>query len=165
MPSLTPRVAHLIVEALEQRERRVLSLVVAVRKALERTGVAKVDLRTTIDSTLSGLIESKTVKEADGVYSLVRGHRIARGSRSRSRSGSGSGSGGSPGLAPDPQPNPGRPQVKSREDRNKAATRKDSVRVEQYLTDFERAHGFAKAWALRERLEHGHVTLDELRRR
>jgi hypothetical protein len=155
MPSLTPRVAHLIVQALEQRERRVLSLVVAVRKALERTGVAKVDLRTTIDSTLSGLIESKTVKEADGVYSLVRGHRIARGARS----------GGSRGLAPDPQPNPCRPQVKSREDRNKAATRKDSVRVEQYLTDFERAHGCAKAWALRERLEHGHVTLDELRRR
>ena len=155
MPSITPRVAHLIVEQLEQRERRVLSLVVSVRKALEGTGVVKADLRTTIDCALSSLVESNRVKETDGVYSLVAGRRLPRSSRA----------GRSPRLAPDPDLKPHPPQPKSREDRNRDATRKDSVRVEQYLTEFEKAHGCAKAWALRERLERGHVTLDELRRR
>jgi hypothetical protein len=155
MPSITPRVAHLIVEQLEQRERRVLSLVVSVQKALERSGVVKADLRSTIDCALSGLVESNKVKEANGVYSLVRRHGIPRASST----------GGPPARATDSEPNTRRPQPKSREDRNKHATRKDSVRVEQYLTDFEKTHGCAKAWALRKRLEDGHVTLDELRRR
>ena len=132
-----------------------LSLVVAVRKALERTGVVKADLKTAIDGALAGLVESNRVKEAAGVYSLVPGRRVPRASSVRQP----------PGLAPDLDRNPRRPGTRSREDRNKALTRKDSVRVEQYLTDFEKAHGCAKAWALRERLEHGHVTLDELRRR
>jgi len=57
------------------------------------------------------------------------------------------------------------PPTKSKEDRNKAATRKNAVKVEQYLTEVEKAHGCAKAWALRERLELGHVTLEELRGR
>ena len=57
------------------------------------------------------------------------------------------------------------PQTKSKEDRNKAATRKNAVKVEQYLTEIEKAYGCAKAWALRERLEFGHVTLEELRGR
>ena len=57
------------------------------------------------------------------------------------------------------------PQTKSKEDRNKAATRKIAVQVEQYLTEIEKAHGCAKAWALRERLELGQVTLKELRGR
>ena len=57
------------------------------------------------------------------------------------------------------------PQTKSKEDRNKAATRRNAVKVEQYLTDVEKAHGCAKAWAVRERLELGHVTLGELRGR
>jgi hypothetical protein len=52
----------------------------------------------------------------------------------------------------------------SKESRNKARTRKDSVKVEQYLTHVEKVHGCAKAWALRERLEHGHITLAELLR-
>jgi len=60
------------------------------------------------------------------------------------------------------------PNVKpqqSKQARNKANTRKNSTQVEQYLTEIEKAHGFAKSWELRERLEEGHVTLDELRRR
>jgi len=58
----------------------------------------------------------------------------------------------------------GRPQ-QSKHDRNKANTRRNSAQAEQYLTEIEKVHGFAKAWALRERLEQGHITLDELRRR
>ena len=54
------------------------------------------------------------------------------------------------------------PEQPSKESRNKARTRKDSAKVEQYLTQVEKVHGCAKAWALRERLEHGHITLAEL---
>ena len=57
-----------------------------------------------------------------------------------------------------------RPQP-SKETRNKAATRKNALKVEQYLTEVEKAHGCAKAWALRERLELGHTTLEQLRGR
>ena len=62
-------------------------------------------------------------------------------------------------------PHPVSQQKPSKETRNKAATRKNAVRVEQYLTEIEKAHGCARAWALRERLELGHVTLEELRGR
>jgi hypothetical protein len=57
-----------------------------------------------------------------------------------------------------------RPQ-QSKQTRNKANTRRNSAQVEQYLTEVEKVHGFARAWELRERLEQGHVTLEELRRR
>ncbi len=56
-------------------------------------------------------------------------------------------------------------EKQSKQSRNKAATRKNAAKVEQYLTEIEKAHGCAKAWELRERLEHGHVTLEELRGR
>ena len=49
--------------------------------------------------------------------------------------------------------------------RNRARTQKNSSKVEHYLTEVEKAHGLTKAWAFRERLERGHVTLDELMRR
>jgi hypothetical protein len=39
------------------------------------------------------------------------------------------------------------------------------VKVEHYLMEVEKIHGFAKSWALRERLEQGHVSFDELMRR
>ena len=57
-----------------------------------------------------------------------------------------------------------RPQ-QSKQSRNKANTRRNSAQVEQYLTEIEKAHGFAKSWQLRERLEQGDVTLEELKRR
>ena len=47
--------------------------------------------------------------------------------------------------------------------RNKSNTVRNWSQVEQYLTEVEKAHGLAKAWAFRERLERGHVTLDELK--
>ena len=50
----------------------------------------------------------------------------------------------------------------SKQSRNKARTKKDAVKVEEYLTRVEKVHGCAKAWELRERLEEGQVTLAEL---
>jgi len=47
--------------------------------------------------------------------------------------------------------------------RNKANSMRNWSQVEQFLTQVEKAHGLAKAWAFRERLERGHVTLDELK--
>jgi hypothetical protein len=58
-----------------------------------------------------------------------------------------------------PQPHP------SMQARNRAATRRDWSNVEQYLSDVEKAHGWDRAWGLRERLERGDVTLKELTRR
>ena len=53
----------------------------------------------------------------------------------------------------------------SQERRNISRTRRNWAKVEQFLTDLEKSEGFARAWALRERLERGHVTLEELRPR
>jgi hypothetical protein len=69
--------------------------------------------------------------------------------------------------APNP-PVPGQPNAvvqRSKESRNKANTYRNSVKVEHYLMEVEKAHGFAKSWALRERLEQGHISLDDLMRR
>jgi len=57
------------------------------------------------------------------------------------------------------------PAQRSKEARNKANTIRNSAKVEHYLMEVEKAHGFAKSWALRERLEQGDVSLDELMRR
>ena len=38
------------------------------------------------------------------------------------------------------------------------------MKVEDYLIAVEKSRGFANAWELRERLERGEVTLDELGR-
>ena len=46
--------------------------------------------------------------------------------------------------------------------RNQSRTRKNSAKVEHYLTEVEKAHGCARSWELRERLERGDVTLAQL---
>src|SRR5687768_968958 len=63
---------------------------------------------------------------------------------------------------PPGQPLPGskrmvnpQPPVQSVQSRNAAHNRRNAMKVEQYLTQVERAHGFAKAWELRERFERG----------
>ena len=60
-----------------------------------------------------------------------------------------------------------RPQqsTQSTRTRNQSHTRRNAAKVEQYLTDVEKAHGCARSWELRERLERGDVTLGELTRR
>jgi hypothetical protein len=52
--------------------------------------------------------------------------------------------------------------IQSVQGRNQAHTRRNADKVEQYLTHFERVHGCAKSWELRERLERGELTLREL---
>jgi hypothetical protein len=37
--------------------------------------------------------------------------------------------------------------------------------VEQHLTEVEKTQGFARAWELRQQLESGKITLDDLKRR
>ena len=46
--------------------------------------------------------------------------------------------------------------------RNKAHTRRNATKVEQYLPEVEKLHGCARSWDLRERLERGDVTLQQL---
>ena len=58
---------------------------------------------------------------------------------------------------------PLRPQ-QSKQSRNRAHTLRNSARVEDYLMAVEKSRGFDKAWELRERLERGEVTLEELGR-
>jgi hypothetical protein len=48
--------------------------------------------------------------------------------------------------------------------RNRSHTLKNAAKAEQYLTEFEKVHGFAKAWELRQRLERGQISLGELPR-
>ena len=55
--------------------------------------------------------------------------------------------------------------LRARQERNKANTRRNWSKVENFLMEVEKAHGYAKSWEFRERLEQGHVSLDELRRR
>ena len=54
--------------------------------------------------------------------------------------------------------------TQSTQARNKAHTRKNCAKVEQYLTHVEKVHGLARSWELRERLERGDVTLGGLGR-
>jgi hypothetical protein len=65
------RVSRLIVDQLSSREMRVLSLTVAVRKALDSREVFKGDLGASVRSALRKLIASRTVVEVDGTYSLA----------------------------------------------------------------------------------------------
>ncbi len=52
----------------------------------------------------------------------------------------------------------------SKQARNKAHSSKNSAKVEQYLTQVEKAYGFAKSWEIRERFEKGDITLKEMLR-
>jgi hypothetical protein len=51
----------------------------------------------------------------------------------------------------------------SQQARNKANARRNWDEVEQHLTQVEKRQGLAKAWELREQLEQGRMTLDELK--
>jgi hypothetical protein len=53
----------------------------------------------------------------------------------------------------------------SKESRNKANTIRNTAKIEQFLMEVEKVHGFARSWAMRERLEQGQVSFDELLRR
>lgn len=65
------RINQLILDQLAISERQVLSLVVAVRKALSRSEAAKGDLTAMVKSALRRLVASKEVIDVDGMYSLA----------------------------------------------------------------------------------------------
>lgn len=71
MPLFTNRVIPLILEELARGERRVLSLIVAVGKVLERSDAVKGNLTTTIKSALRTLVASNAIVDTDGMYSLA----------------------------------------------------------------------------------------------
>ena len=67
------------------------------------------------------------------------------------------------GYMPHTPAKPIRPQ-QSKQSRNRSQTLRNSARVEDYLIAVEKSCGFDRAWELRERLERGDVTLEELGR-
>jgi hypothetical protein len=60
----------MILDTLGDGERRQLSMVVAIRNVLSRSGPMKGDLTTSMKAALRKLVASGTVEETDGVYSL-----------------------------------------------------------------------------------------------
>jgi len=58
-----------------------------------------------------------------------------------------------------------RPPRDAKRDLRKAHTRRNSAKAERYLTDVEKTHGTAHAWALRQRLESGDLALGDLKGR
>ena len=50
------------------------------------------------------------------------------------------------------------------EARNRANTLRNSAKVEQYLIELEKVKGFEKSWAVREQLERGQVSFNDLPR-
>jgi hypothetical protein len=65
-----PRLTQLILDQLGQREMRLLTLVVAVRKSLDRSEAVKGDLAEIVKSTMRQLVASKTVVDVEGMYAL-----------------------------------------------------------------------------------------------
>jgi hypothetical protein len=70
MASSTSQITQVILDQLVAGDRRVLSLVVAVRNVLNRSGAFKGDLSTMVKSALRKLVADGTVVDVDGVYSL-----------------------------------------------------------------------------------------------
>jgi hypothetical protein len=65
-------VSQLILEQLAIGERRVLSLIVSVSKAMNRDGGGKGNSSALVRSALSALVKARTIVEVDGMYSLSR---------------------------------------------------------------------------------------------
>jgi hypothetical protein len=70
MSTLTVPIDNLILEQLGRGEKRLLTLVVAVRKSMGRFEGLKGDLSATVQSSLRKLVNQKSVIEVDGMYSL-----------------------------------------------------------------------------------------------
>jgi len=64
-------VSPLILEQLAIGERRVLSLIVSVTKAMNRDGGGKGNPSVLVRSALRALIQARTIVEVDGMYSLA----------------------------------------------------------------------------------------------
>jgi hypothetical protein len=65
------RVSQLILEQLAGGERRVLSLTVAIGNVLRESWSFKGDLATAVGAELRRLVQSRTIVDRDGWYSLA----------------------------------------------------------------------------------------------
>jgi len=65
------RISQMILHQLADHERRLLSLIVAVRKSLPEHEVIKGDLSAIIQSALNHMVATKVVVVFDGCYSLA----------------------------------------------------------------------------------------------
>jgi hypothetical protein len=74
MPISTVRVSQMILDQLANGEKRVLSLVVSIRKAMDPSEVGKGDLSAMVKSALRSLVASRAVVDVDGMYSLSPRH-------------------------------------------------------------------------------------------
>ena len=63
--------SQLILAELADGERRMLSLIVSIRKAMTSSGVVKGDASTMVRSALRSLVTSGAIIEVDGMYSLA----------------------------------------------------------------------------------------------
>jgi len=74
MPSMALpaiKINQMIIDQLGQREMRLLTLTVAVRRAFGGSEGVKGDLSTAVKSALRKLVSSKTVVDVEGVYALA----------------------------------------------------------------------------------------------
>ena len=69
--SRTDRISALIIHELAAGERGALSLIVALRRSLDRSGKLKGNLAEIVRSSLRTLVASKAVVDDDGTYSLA----------------------------------------------------------------------------------------------
>ena len=75
----TPQaIQALILEQLAAREMEILSLVVAIRKALSRSENIKGDLSAIVKAALKRLVAAKEVVDDDGRYSLSPANSSAK---------------------------------------------------------------------------------------
>ncbi len=71
MLTIAPSIDQLILDRLAQGETRLLSLIVAIRRAQAPYKGIKGDLSATVKSALRKLISRNIVADDDGVYSLL----------------------------------------------------------------------------------------------
>jgi hypothetical protein len=70
MSTETSPIADLILHQLEGGEKRILSLIVAVRRSAGSASWAKGSLKERVASTLRKMVSSKEIVDVDGLYSL-----------------------------------------------------------------------------------------------
>ena len=70
MGTSNQRLMLLILELLERREMRLLELVVAVRRRLDRSEAIKGDLVDTVSSLLRKMVAANRLAEVGGTYTL-----------------------------------------------------------------------------------------------
>ena len=70
MPSLQNQCSQMILDELAHGDRRLLSLTVAIRRTLNRSGTVKGSLTDMINSALRKLLATGQIEDVDGLYSL-----------------------------------------------------------------------------------------------